>query len=85
MFSERSISSRKSIICEAVVWSSTGHVQNPCDLKSADINRLQLWRESYIIKACNWNFHVKYPISSLLSRLIKISSVAPCLFDDAER
>ena len=30
----------KSTNCEAVDWSTPAHVQNPRDLKSADINRL---------------------------------------------
>ena len=32
---------------------------------------LQSWQESYSSKACDWNFHGKYPISSLPSMCIK--------------
>ena len=63
----------KSTNCEAVDWSTTAHVQKPCDLKKAliSIDWLQLWQESYVSKACDWNFHGKYPISSLPSMSIK--------------
>ena len=49
---------------------------------------LQLWGESYVSKAHDWNFHGKCPISSLPSTSIKSKwrSDAPSyLYDDAEQ
>ena len=79
----------KSTNCKAVDWSTTTHVEKSRDLKSADINRLvQLRRESYDSIARDWNFHGKYPISSLPSTSIKSKwrrEAPSCLYDYAER
>ena len=79
----------KSTNCEAVDWSTTTHVEKSRDLKNPDINRMvQLRRESYVSIARDWNFHGKYPISSLLSTSIKSKwrpEAPSCLSDYAER